>query len=211
MQGKPTSDRQTDIADAILRVAGREGIGALTMERLGREVGVTSGALFRHFPSRTAMLNEAAQRAVALLETTFPPADLPPLERLREFVMARSRVAAEHSGIPQLVFSEQFSKALPPKGARALRGIVLRTREFVVEALREAGARAEVRRDIPAEELALTVMGTIFARVLFGALVDDGHGQPRPDAEAAWNHLLCLIRSPEPTAVSSSTIEGVRS
>ena len=48
------------------------------MERLGREVGVTSGALFRHFPSRTAMLDEAAKRAVALLEATFPPAELAP-------------------------------------------------------------------------------------------------------------------------------------
>jgi len=194
---KPASGRQTEIADAILRVA-------------GREVGVTSGALFRHFRSRTAMLNEAAERAVALLETTFPAPGLPPLERLREFVAARSRLAAEHGAIPQLVFSEQFGKALPPKGARAVRAVVLRTREFVVEALREAGARAEVRRDIPAEELALTVMGTIFAGALFGALVDDGHGKPRPRAETAWNHLLCLIRSPEPAAASPSTIEGVR-
>lgn len=211
MKRRPTGDRQSDIADAILRVAGREGIGALTMERLGREVGVTSGALFRHFPSRTAMLNEAAQRAVALLEATFPPAELSPMDRLRHFVVARARVAVEHGAIPQLIFSEQFGKALPPKGARAMRGVVLRTFEFVVEALREAAARGEVRRDIPAEELALAVMGSIFARALFAALVDDGHGKPRPDAEAAWNHLLCLIRSPEPAAVSSSTIEGVRS
>jgi AcrR family transcriptional regulator len=70
------------------------------MERLGREVGVTSGALFRHFPSRTAMLNEAAARAVAVLETTFPPVDLPPLERPRRLVAARSGLAAAHAGIP---------------------------------------------------------------------------------------------------------------
>jgi AcrR family transcriptional regulator len=211
MEHRPRSGRQTDIADAILRVAGREGIGALTMERLGREVGVTSGALFRHFPSRTAMLNEAAQRAAALLDTTFPPTDLPPLERLRQFLMARSRLAAAHPGIPQLVFSEQFGKALPPRGGRAVRAVVLRTRDFVVEALREAGARGEVRRDVPAEELALTVMGAIFARALFAALADDGRAKSQPDAEAAWSHVLCLVRPPETAAVSSSTTEGVRS
>jgi AcrR family transcriptional regulator len=211
MRRRLAGDRQTDIADAILRVAGREGIGALTMERLGREVGVTSGALFRHFPSRTAMLNAAAGRAVALLEATFPLAELPPIERLRQFVLARARVAVEHGAIPQLVFSEQFGKALPPKGARAVRGIVLRTHAFAVEALREAADRGEIRRDVPAEDLALTIMGTIVVRAMFGALVDDGHGQPRPDAEAAWNHLVCLIRSPKPASAGSSTIEGVRS
>lgn len=211
MERRSRSGRQTDIADAILRVAGRQGIGALTMERLGRELGVTSGALFRHFPSRTAMLNEAAQRAAALLDTTFPPTDLPPLERLRQFLMARSRLAVAHPGIPQLVFSEQFGKALPPRGARAIRGAVLRTRDFVVEALREAGARGEVRRDVPAEELALTALGAIFARALFAALADDGRAKSQPDAEAGWNQVLCLVRSPEAAAVSSSTTEGVRS
>lgn len=211
MGRRPTGDRQADIADAILRVAGREGIGALTMERLGREVGVTSGALFRHFPSRTAMLNEAALRAVALLEATFPSAGLLPIERLRQFVVARARVAGEHGAIPQLVFSEQFGKALPPKGARAVRQIVLRTRDFVVEALREAGARGEVRRDMPAEELALTVIGAIFARALFRALGHDGHAQAQPDAEAAWRHVLRMIRPPEPAAIGSATVKGVRS
>jgi AcrR family transcriptional regulator len=211
MGRRPTGDRQADIADAILRVAGREGIGALTMERLGREVGVTSGALFRHFPSRTAMLNEAASRAVALLEATFPSAGLLPIERLRQFVVARAKVAGEHGAIPQLVFSEQFGKALPPKGARAVRQIVLRTRDFVVEALREAGARGEVRRDMPAEELALTVIGAIFARALFRALGDDGHAQAQPDAEAVWSHVLRVMKPPEPAGIGSSTVKGVRS
>ncbi len=195
-QQKPSIGRRTEIADAILKIAGQEGIGALTMERLGREVGVTSGALFRHFPSRTAMLNEAAHRAVTLLETTFPPLALPPLDRVRQLVVARSILAAEHGGIPHLVFSEQFGRALPPKGARALRGIVLRTRDFLVEALREAGAREEVRRDIPAEDLALTVIGTIFARALFAALADNGAGTPQLDAETAWDNLLCLLKAP---------------
>lgn len=210
---KPGSGRRTDIADAILRVAGREGIGALTMERLGREVGVTSGALFRHFPSRTAMLTEAARRAVDLLETTFPSAELPPLERLRQLVTARSRLAAAHAGIPQLVFSEQFGKALPPKGARAVRGVVRRTRDFIVDAVREAGSRGEVRRDVPAEELALVLIGAIFARALFAGLVDgDGAGMPRPDAEAAWGHVLRLIGPPERSAADRSlSNEGVQS
>ena len=208
---KADGSRRTDIADAILRVAGREGIGALTMERVGREVGVTSGALFRHFPSRAAMLNEAARRAVALLETTFPPADLAPLDRLRRFVTARARLATAHTGIPQLVFSEQFGKALPPRGALAVRGVVLRTRDFVVEALREAGARGEVRRDLSAEELALTLMGVIFARALFTVLDDAGRDSPpRHDSDAVWSHLLSLISSPErrPANQPSWPIEG---
>ncbi len=206
---KPGPGRRTEIADAILRIAGREGIGALTMERLGREVGVTSGALFRHFPSRAAMLNEAAHRAVALLETTFPEATLPPLERLRELVVARSRLAAEHGGIPQLVFSEQFGRALPPKGARAVRGVVIRTREFLMEALHEAATRGEVRRDIPAEDLALAVIGTIFARALFAALAN-GDETPQLDVETAWDNLSRLLKTP-PIGSDPASSEAAKS
>ena len=49
MRGRHGQARQAEIATAILRVAGREGIAALTMERLGSEVGLTSGALFPYF------------------------------------------------------------------------------------------------------------------------------------------------------------------
>jgi len=196
MPRKPNGSRKSDIAGAILKVAGREGIGALTMDRLARELGVTSGALFRHFPSRTSMLNEAARLAVTRLEATIPPASLPPLERLRQLLVARARLAAEHGGIPQLVFSEQFGKALPPKASRAVRGVVLRTRDFVVETLREAGARGEIRRDIPAEELALAVIGSVFARALFAAFTAGEGGQPQPDPHAGWDGLRRLLRPP---------------
>src|SRR5512134_1035407 len=198
MPRKPDGGRKSDIADAILKIAGREGIGALTMERLARELGVTSGALFRHFPSRSSMLNEAARLAANRLEATFPPAPLPPLERLRQFLVARSRLAGEHGGIPQLVLSEQFGKALPPKGSREIREAVLRTRDFVVEALREAAARGEVRQDIPAPELALTVIGTVFARSLFAGF-DGGDGEPPQEPQARWNGLVKLLGAPPPS------------
>ena len=198
MRRKQNGSRKSDIADAILKIAGREGIGALTMERLARELGLTSGALFRHFPSRTSMLNEAAGLAAKRLEATFPPASLPPLERLRLFLVARSRLAAEHGAIPQLVFSEQFGKALPPKGSRAVREAVLRTRDFVVEALREAAARGEIRQDLPAQELALSVIGTVFARSLFAAF-DGAEGKPPQEPQARWNSLLRLLGAPPPS------------
>ncbi len=212
MGRRPAGSRKGEIAEAILRIAGREGVAALTMERLGRELGITSGALFRHFPSRTAMLNEAARHAVTLAERSFPPADLPPVERLRGFVVARTRLAAQHGGIPQLVFSEQFGKALPPSGARAVRGIVVRTREFLVDALREAAARGEVRRDVSPEELALTLIGSVFARALLAALAEGRQGERTLDADTTWSTVRTLLELgvPAPKRRSSRKSGGKR-
>lgn len=192
MESTTRTSRQEAIADAVLTIAGREGIGSLTMERLAREVGVTAGALFRHFPSRDAMLDGAAARAAALLESTFPPGDLPPLERLGQLIRARSALAARHAGIPQLVFSEQFAKALPPEGARAIAGVVRRTVVFVIRALEEARERGEVRGDVPAETLATVVIGTVLARALLARVVAGELTTPPP--EEAWRDLLRLLR-----------------
>ena len=87
-----------------------------------------------------------------------------------------------------------------------MRGIVLRTHVFAAAALREAADNGEIRRDIPAEELALTVMGVILARALFGALRDGSGGDSEPDPEAAWGHILRLIGRREPAAAGSSRI-----
>jgi AcrR family transcriptional regulator len=196
MAGRTKIGRGTEIADAILAVVGQEGINALTMNRLAKEVGVTSGALFRHFPSRAAMLDEAAKRAVALLDGTLPPPGPLPLERLRWFVAARTAVATEHAWIPQLVFSEQFAKALPPEGARALRGVVRRSFEFVAGVLADAAIRGEVRQDIPPADLATAVLGMLLIRTLLASLFD-GDGRAAPDPEAGWDKVAALLSPPQ--------------
>lgn len=182
-------DRKTAICDALLRIAAAEGIAALTVERLAREIGVTSGALFRHFPTRDAMLDAAGQRLAGLLLGSLPPADLPPFDRLRLFFLNRLRMITDHPGIPQLVFSGQFAKALPPAGARALRGAIRRSVEFLGQAAAEAATRGEVRTDVPSSEVVVLVMGALLAR---GLLATHAAGQAASPDEA-WQRLATVL------------------
>ncbi len=187
-------DRKTAICDALLRLAASEGIAALTMERLGRELGVTSGALFRHFPTREAMLDAAANRLAGLLLGALPPADLLPIDRIRLFFLGRLRMITDHPGIPQLVFSEQFAKALPPAGARALRSAIGRSVDFLVEAVKDAAGRNDVRSDVPPHDLAMIVMGVLLSRGLFSAHA--GRGPKLPPPEEAWLRLSRVLSPP---------------
>lgn len=193
-----SADRRTTIVDALLRIAAAEGIAALTVERLAREVGVTSAALFRHFPTRDAMLDAAGQRLTALLLGSLAPADLPPLDRLRLFFLARLRMIHDHPGLPQLVSSEQFSKALPSAGQRAVRGAIRQSVEFMQQAVSEAAASGGLRRDVPPGELVLLVMGSLLARGLVAAHV----GIPQSPPEEAWRLLSAVLAAPGPIAPS---------
>jgi hypothetical protein len=91
--------------------------------------------------------------------------------------------------------------------------MVLRTRAFLVEALQEAGARGDVRGDLPPEELAVVVMGVMFARAVLGAAGSDSASR-RTNGATGWDSLLRLLaptaRAPERLAGSPEppVIEG---
>ena len=169
-----------------------KGIAALTTRSLADEVGLSTGAIFRHFASLEALLDAVVARVEAVLESTYPAADLPPVDRLERFVLARSTAVGNQLGILRLVLSEQFLLALPKSGSDRLTGCVEKTRSFVLACLRDGQTSGELRTDLPAETLAPIVMGTVQMLAL-------SRSKPRQrdaEARAVLGSLLALLRSP---------------
>lgn len=52
---RPSLSRE-QIAQSAIRVADREGLAAVTMQRIAREVGLTTMALYRYFPEKSAVV-----------------------------------------------------------------------------------------------------------------------------------------------------------
>lgn len=165
-QRRTTRERQVEIADAALRVIAEQGIASFTMVRLAREIGITSGALFRHFSSKDEILAAAVTRAEHLLRESFPPPTLDPLERVHAFVQARTALVGSNAGLARLVFSEQFMKALDEASRERLNQVMISSQRFLIEALGEAQTSGSIRRDVPAEHLATVIMGMIYASLL---------------------------------------------
>lgn len=162
---KSSAIRREEIAVAALRIIGERGIASLTTTTLAAEVGVTSGALFRHFDSREAMLQEAAQYALAKIESTFPDPALAPLERLLALAENRVRIVGADPGVAWVLRSEQAYLSLPADAAARLRNLVKRSKRFVLTALRDGSADGTIRTDIEPEILFVPVMGTIHALI----------------------------------------------
>lgn len=162
---KPGAERRDEIVQAVLRIIGERGLTALSTSTLAEEIGVTTGALFRHFPTRDAMLKAAAEYAILRIEETFPEQGLPPLERLRQLARNRVRLLGGNPGLAWLVRSEQAYLVLPAESVALLRALVRRSRRFLVEALRDGMAQGQIRDDIAPEEIVVPVMGTIHALI----------------------------------------------
>lgn len=162
----PTEDRRAQITEAALQLIAARGIAALSTSELARAVGLTSGALFRHFPSLDAILDAVADRVAELLASTYPPAGLAPLDRLGQFFDARHAMAVERAGIPRLVLSEQFAHALPEGARRTLQRAVDDTLAFVRDAIADGQREGVIRNDLPAETLGVLVMGALQMAVM---------------------------------------------
>jgi TetR/AcrR family transcriptional regulator, tetracycline repressor protein len=118
------------VLEAAVRFADREGLGSLTMRRLGAELGVEAMSLYNHVPNKGALLDGMVE--VLLGEVEIPPRSKEWEERVRDGYRAFRRLAHEHPNVFPLLVER------PPE---TMDGVWL-VEEFL-QTLREAGFGAE--------------------------------------------------------------------
>jgi TetR/AcrR family tetracycline transcriptional repressor len=90
------------ILEAAVRFVDREGLEALSMRKLGSELGVEAMSLYNHVSNKGALLDGMVE--VLLGELEVPPEDEGWERRIREAYRAFRRLAHEHpNGFPLLV------------------------------------------------------------------------------------------------------------
>jgi len=160
---KPRAVRREEIVGAVLRIIGTQGIAALTTTRVATEVGVTSGALFRHFETRDEILEETVRAVAERIDATFPDESLPGRERLHRLIVNRIETITAEPGIWWFLHSDQASLTLPPDAVEMLRSRARRSRAFVLEALEDGVADGTIRGDVDPEHLTFMVLGVVHA------------------------------------------------
>src|ERR671916_2504529 len=128
MKRQPLSRQR--ILEAAVRFVDREGVEALSMRKLGSELGVEAMSLYNHVPNKGALLDGMVE--VLLGELEVPPEDEGWERRVREAYRAFRRLAHEHPNVFPLLISR------PPE---TMDGLWL-VEEFI-RTLRGAGFDAE--------------------------------------------------------------------
>jgi len=119
------------IVEAALRIMDREGLEAVTMRRLGRELGVEAMSLYNHVEDKDDVL-------VGILEAVLSELRIPtqgePFARLRRAALDFRAVLLRHPGVLPLFAEQRRTIAREP---------ILRPVEAALAALREAGLSPE--------------------------------------------------------------------
>lgn len=192
---KPHLDRRREIADAALRVISAQGLGRFTTAALAAEVGVTDGALFRHFDTKEAIVLAAIDRVEELLFEGFPPEAADPIERLGLFFRRRVDVIRVRPGISRVLVSEELAHAAPPEGGARVARFRRRSEAFVRSCLAEATRAHLLAPGVHVEEAAVLVLGAILALAHTPGLARR-RGVAPALAGRVWSTLDVLLRAP---------------
>jgi AcrR family transcriptional regulator len=162
-QRKPTAVRKTEIVDAAMSLVAELGGRGFTTKHLAARVGLTEGAIFRHFPSMEAVADAMVDRMEALLFDGFPPEGEVPLERLEAFFRRRVSVLSEAPYVSRLLLSDHVVMLAGEGHGERVVAMKRRSQGFVRECLREAAKRGELEAGVTPATGEVLVVGTILA------------------------------------------------
>lgn len=113
----PDVDRREAIVHAAWRVAAREGLAAVTIRSIAKEIGYTTGIVMHHFPTKDAIIEEMIERLYKGLRDIYLSEmnGAPTAERLERLLL--SALPLE----PRLAFGWKLSVVLQGEVLRSAR------------------------------------------------------------------------------------------
>lgn len=111
-----TAVRQEQIVAAILRIVDSRGLSNFTTAALAQEVGLTEGALFKHFASKEEMLRAAVEKVGYTLvkkAAEISRSALPPEEKIRALLNFHLGLVETNPGISRIIFSDELYTSYP--------------------------------------------------------------------------------------------------
>ena len=157
-----TETRQGQIKKAVLEIISTEGIAKLSTRNLASKIGVTEGALFRHFSSKKeimlAILSDVKNELVVAQEKITYSPTISAEEKLFQFLCTHVKYLIENKGITILLFSEaaHMNDSQLKKG---LREILLTQKENISRIIKQGMNEGVWDKSLNVENVATLYMG----------------------------------------------------
>jgi TetR/AcrR family transcriptional regulator len=185
-----TQARQAGLVAAALRLAAQRSPAGITTGELAQAVGITQGAMFRHFSSKEALwlavldwasdtllarLQAAAEAELAALPAcaaqAAPQPDAP-LAALQAVFLAHVDFVVAYPGVPRVIFHE-LQQAQDTALKARVRGLLQRYRHLLMGLLQRAQAQQLLAPDTDLQAAALLFIGSVQGLVMQSLLSGD--------------------------------------
>ena len=184
----PADERRAVTVEAVIALAGEQDPSNITTAAIAKHMNVTQGALFRHFPSKDAIWEAVmawvADRLLARIDDSARDIESP-LVAMEAMFMSHVKFAAEHPGMPRMVFSElQRAEQTPAK--RMVQSLLQRYGTRLQSLIEKGKVNGELSSDLDTGAAATLFIGTIQGLVM-QALVAGDVGRMLGDAPRVFS------------------------
>jgi len=188
----PTEERQAEIVEAALRLASESSPALITTGDIAAAIGVTQGAVFKHFPTKDAIWLAAMRwvRETLLLQNLQAAADqsATPLDALAAMFRAHVEFVIAHPGVPRFIFHE-LQQPADSAAKLEVRGVLQGYRKLLLGQLAQSIEQRQVSADLDPEAAATSFIGLIQGLVMQSMLT----GKPAAMRQQA-NAIFALYR-----------------
>lgn len=168
----PAEERRKEIVAAIVALAIELGPEAVTTQAIADRIGLTHGALFRHFPDKEAMwaavFDWVGANLGAVVEEAFRQGTTP-LDTLERVFLAHVGFVARHPGVPRILFHE-LQRPADSAFRQQVRGMVGGYRQRLCQLFAAAKQAGELPESLNEETAATLLIGTIQGLVVQSSL-----------------------------------------
>ncbi|MHB8988744.1 MAG: TetR/AcrR family transcriptional regulator [Desulfobulbia bacterium] len=171
----PASERRAVTVETVIKLAAERNPSDITTAAIAERMGLTQGAVFRHFPNKDAILQAViewvAERLLFLVDKAARAAPSP-LAALEAMFMAHVNFIIEHPGIPRILFGElQHAEETIPK--RIAQTLTHRYRERLHRLIERGKTNKELDANLDREAAAFLFIGMIQGLVMQSLLAND--------------------------------------
>lgn len=162
-----TEVRQASLVAAALALAAQRSPAGITTGELAQAVGITQGAMFRHFASKEAVwlaaLDWASDTLMAQLQAAADQPD--PLAALQAVFMAHVDFVVAHPGVPRVIFQELQHAEDTPLKARVHR-LMQQYRALLMGLLQRAHQQQQLAPNTDLQAAAVLFVGSVQGLVM---------------------------------------------
>ena len=171
----PADERRAITVDAVVALAAHQNPHDITTSAIAKQMGVSQGALFKHFPSKDdilkAVMEWVAERLLSRIDAAALHAPTP-IAAIEAIFLANIEFIVEHPGAPRMMLGElQRNGQTAPK--QLVHTIITRYRKRLYRLLEDAKNKGEVDQQLDIETAITMFIGTIQGLVVQSLITDD--------------------------------------
>lgn len=181
----PAEERRAVTVEAVVALAAEQNPNDITTAAIAKRMGLTQGALFRHFPNKDAILQAVMKWVAERLLSRIDKATLgitSPFAALEAIFMTHIKFVCEHPGVPRMMFGElqRAEETMPKRMVQTmLRGYAQRLHRLLEQGKTNAELDSALDTDAAATLFIGTIQGLVMQSLLAGDVVGISRDAPR--------------------------------